>query len=300
MVKINIGNNTSRIIGHLDKKVHNELDHYLSYVPANARHMKSVKDGKWDGRFRLYRKGYGQSFDSGLVSLVQKVLEKNDVHYVRNDERIKPKQNLPHLIFQEPAHYEERDYQQFTINKALKRSRGILKISTGGGKTMIVSELISRLKTAPFMYYVLTKDLMNQAYETLSESLNEPIGRIGGGHWDIKNINVCTIQTVILAVNQKNKKFKISDYQFDEEDIWDETIYEYEDKIDYLKKLLRFTKGLYVDECHHSSARTCQEVIKSSPNAYFRYGGSATPYREDGAEIVLKALFGKKIVDISA
>jgi len=295
------------------------------------------------------------------------------------------------------------------------------------------------------MFYVLTKDLMDQAYETLSGSLNEPIGRIGGGYWDIQKINVCTVQTAIRAVNLKNQKFKISDYKFDEEDLWDKKQVESADKLDNLKKLLRATKGLYFDECitgdsivytefgayrmdevnendhrfvvthdgdkivykvinktwdkglrtiykvmlenkafikgtvdhtvltdngwkkignliagekmlffdfknnsqkiisetdsvnwvsiqsveelpekenvydievqdvhcffangimvhncHHAAAKTVSDTINASPNAFWRYGGSATPYREDGAEILLQALFGRKIVDISA
>lgn len=300
MVKLIIGNYTSRILGYLPEDVHDEIDQSLSYSPPNARHSKAFKDKRWDGVIRLYKKSYGQFFNTGLISIVQNILNKNQIPFSRVDERFRPKQNLPHLTFTPFDGYEERDYQQFTIDRAYKRTRGMLKIATGGGKTMIVAELIGKIKTAPFMFYVLTKDLMEQAYETLSLTLNEPIGRLGGGKWDIQNINVCTIQTAIRAVNLKNKKFKISDYKFDDEDIWDKKDIEDEDKLQHLKNLLKATKGIYMDESHHASSKTCIDVIGASPNAYWRYGGSATPYREDGAEIVLQSLFGKKIVDISA
>lgn len=300
MVKIVIGNVTSRIIGSLPNEVHNALDQKLSYTPTDVRHIKSVKEGRWDGRFRLYKKSYGQYFDTGLMSLVLSILNEHGVKYEKVDERGKPEVNLPHLTFSPFENYQERDYQQFTIDRAVKRTRGILKVATGGGKTNIVAELIARIKTAPFMFYVLTKDLMEQAYETLSSTLNEPIGCIGGGKWDIKKINVCTIQTAIRAINIHNKKFKISDYKFDEEDIWDKKDIESEDRLGSLNNLLKATKGIYLDETHHAASKTCQDVLKASPNAFWRYGGSATPYREDGAEIMLQALFGKKIVDINA
>jgi hypothetical protein len=61
-----------------------------------------------------------------------------------------------------------------------------------------------------------------------------------------------------------------------------------------------FANGFLVHNCHHASAKTCQDVMAASPNAFWRYGCSATPYREDGAEIVLQSLFGRKIVDISS
>jgi len=300
MVKILIGNLTSRILGYLEEDVNAIIDTQLSYSPPGARYAKAFKDGKWDGVIRLYKKSYGQYFNTGVMSIVEEILKENNVEYCKVDERVKPDINLPDLTFTPFEGYEERDYQQFTLDRAYKKTRGILKVGTGGGKTLILSELISRIKTAPCMFYVLTKDLMEQAYDSLSLTLNEPIGRIGGGKYDIQKINICTVQTAVRAVNLRNKKFKISDYQFDEEDVWDKKDIEDEDKLENLKKLLRATKVVLFDEAHHASAKTCQDVMAASPNAFWRYGCSATPYREDGAEIVLQSLFGRKIVDISS
>lgn len=432
MIKLLIGNITTRIIGYLPDEVHDALDQKLSYTPKDVRHITSVKEGKWDGRFRLYKKSW-QTFDTGLMSLATKIFDEHAVEYRKVDERKRPEITLPHLEFTPAEGYEKRDYQQFSIDRAYSRTRGILQMATASGKTMTVAELIGKIQTSPFMFYVLTKDLMNQAYDTLSSTLNEPIGRIGGGLWDIKKINVCTIQTAIRAINLGNKAFKISDYKFDEEDLWDKKDLEGEDKLINLKQLLHATKGLYFDECitgdselttekgsvriddiklkqceyvlsydgektvykpilqwfqkgykevielickhgkirctkdhliyttrgwveagdvivgeeilyndqnilkewkpileikrvgtemvydievqdthcffangilvhncHHASAKTCKDVINASPNAFWKYGGSATPYREDGAEIVLQSLFGRKIVEISA
>lgn len=729
MVKIVIDNMTSKIVGHLPDEVHSELNSALSYRIAGAEHIKIVKTGKWDGFIRLYYKSRGQSFYSGLVSLVVEVLKKHEIKYSIVDYRERPEQNLPDLTFNPIKGYEERDYQDATIDLAVKKTRGLLKIATGGGKclgrgtpvmmfngktkpvediipgdllmgpdstprtvisttkgygklynviqnngdnfvcndahilclkkesdyqgyinitaekfyntderfkkeykgykaeielknnpvdmnpyiiglwiginnssestlftklslsylehnnfidriekmnisnipdcykyndkktrlkllaglidvngtfikndhvefisnneqllndtcwiarsvgffvsgndnmitingdtsiipttlkflqkengikhqltydvsvesigmgeyfgfeidkdrkfllgdftvthnTVITTKLISALKTAPFMFYVLTKDLMDQTYDTLSTYLNVPIGRIGGGHFDIKNINVCTIQTVIRSVNDNNSAFKISDYMFDEEDkdSWDSDQMLSHDKVENIKKLLHATKGIYMDECitgdslvktelgeisfleaienkckyiqsikngnivmkrilnywkrgtkdtikiiandnyikctknhpiltnrgwinaefvtlndqvltkytidsfdkqkynidsfdkwkwenvteikediqqdvfdveveethcffannilvhncHHTSAKSVIDVLKASPNAYWKYGGSATPYREDNAEIMIQAMFGNKIVDINA
>jgi superfamily II DNA or RNA helicase len=67
-----------------------------------------------------------------------------------------------------------------------------------------------------------------------------------------------------------------------------------------LRDLIRSARGIYLDEVHHASCKTATEVLAASPLAYWKYGGSATPIREDGAEIMIQALFGQKIVDISA
>jgi len=449
MVKIIIDNVYSKIAGFLPEEVQNDLYDSLAFKVQGARFIPIVIDGKWDGVMRFYKRHQGQAFFTGLLGFVRDVLEKHGIEYEKDDRRICPDQNLPNLQFLPPEDYEERDYQAFTVDRALTFTRGILSSCTASGKTMMVTKLISRIKTYPFIYYVLTKDLMEQAYDTLSTCLNEPIGRIGDGKVDIKKISVCTIQTAIRALNVRNSKFKISDYKFDDEDVWDEHGIEDASKAEKLQKLIKLTKGIYFDECvcgdtkvitekgemridkipengckfvlsydgnnivykqiikwmdkgekkiieirfdkdqivkctaehlvytqkgwkeagklkigekvlgvneaflkcgkilknislpvcntnwqtikniaegniekvydisvkdthcffgnktlvhncHHASSKTATDVMSASVNAYWRFGGSATPYRDDGADIVIQAMFGKKIVDISA
>ena len=61
-----------------------------------------------------------------------------------------------------------------------------------------------------------------------------------------------------------------------------------------------FANDILVHNCHHTSATTCREVLEASAQAYWRFGGSATPYRETGDDILIQAMFGSKIVEISA
>jgi len=301
MVKIVIGNIYSKIVGFLPEEVQSDLYDILAYRVENAYHMPLFKKGKWDGYVRLYQRNKSQSFHTGLLGIVRDILTKHNIEFAKIDDRERPAQNLPDLVFTPPPNFEEREYQEFTINKAIKFTRGILSVATGGGKTSMVTQIIGRLKTYPFLFYVLTKDLMEQAYDTLSLCLNEPIGRIGDSRYDIKKINVCTIQTAIRSLNIDNPKFKISDYQFDDEDGWnEEKLIEDMDKNQRIRKLINLTRGIYFDEAHHAAAKTVKEVLSASPSAYWRFGGSATPYRESGDEIMIQAMFGGKIVDIPA
>jgi superfamily II DNA or RNA helicase len=299
MLKILLGNNMSKIVGHVPDHVQEEIDKTLSFEAPGAKFSKKYKAGLWDGRIRFYQKHKGQSFYTGMLAMVTTILTKYEIPFRKVDRRGVPEQNIPYLEFQPPAGFEERDYQDFTISRSISKTRGILKVATGGGKTMITAQLIGEIKTAPFMFYVLTKDLLDQAYNTLSATLNVPRGRIGAGHFDIKDINVCTIQSVIRSI-KNDKSFKISDYMFDNEDIWDDKDILSMEKTQAVRKLLVAVKGIYLDESHHASSQMCRDIMGASPNAYWRYGGTATPYREDNAEIVLQGLFGQKIVDISA
>lgn len=294
MVKILIENTFSKISGYLSDEVNSQLNDSLSFCVDGAEHIKKVKEGKWDGYIRLYQKSKGQSFYSGLLSIVTDILNNNKIEYQIEDLRRIPEKNLLNLTFTKPSDYEEREYQKLTIEKAIKRTRGILKLATGAGKTMIVNQLISEIKTSPFMFYVLTKDLLEQAYDTLSSTLNEPVGRIGGGECDIKNINVCTIQTAIRALNIDNKKFKISDYMFDDEDkiSWDEKQIENEEKLIYIRKLIGMTKGLYVDECISGDTKIVTELgeirIDDAINKKCRF-----VLTHDGNNIVYKKILKK-------
>lgn len=300
MVKVIIGNIYSRIVGVLPDVVNQDLDKTLSYKVANCRFMPAVKNGVWDGVVHLFLSYKGNMFYTGLMSLVREILKKHNIEYELVDRRIKPEQNLPNLKFIPSTDYEARDYQDFSVDRAIRHTRGILSIATGGGKTIVAVRILSRIRAGNVVFYVLTKDLMEQAYGVLSGCLNEPIGRIGDGTVDIKRINVCTIQTAIRALNYKNAKFKIDDYKFDDEDKWDERGIENEEKADRIKTLIKEAKVVIADECHHAAARTIRDVLTASISAYFRYGLSATPWREDGASILIQGMFGVKIVDINA
>jgi len=300
MVKIIIGNIYSKIVGMLPDNVDEELSTILSYKIQNSRFIPSVKSGGWDGVIRLYQKHKGQSFYTGLMALVRDVLNKHNIQFELVDRRVRPEQNYPELKFHPPEGYQERDYQSLTINRSLKYTRGVLEVATGGGKTMIVTKLISEIKTYPFIFYVLTKDLMEQAHEVMSNALKVPIGIIGDGKVDIQKISVCTIQTAIMALDPKNKKLKISDYCFDDDDSWDEKGIESEESAERIRSFIRQAKGVFLDECHHAAAKTAKVVLFASPDAYWRFGGSATPKRESGDDIMIQAVFGAKIVSINA
>jgi len=300
MIKIAINNIYSRIIGILPDEVNLEIYNTLCWKVAGAKHIKKVKEKKWDGIFRLYMRHKGQSFYTGLISFVREILNKHGIPFQLEDVREKPSANFGDLVFKEPHGFENRDYQEFTIKRSIQFTRGILSICTGGGKTITVARLISEIKTYPFVFYVSTKDLMEQAFSVLSSCLNTPIGKIGDGNVDIQKINVCTVQTAVRALNYGNKSFKISDYQFDEEDRWDEKDIDDMDKVEKIRTLISSAKGVYWDEAHHVASKTAVDVLTASKGAYWRFGGTATPYRDSGDEILIQAMFGAKIVDISA
>ncbi len=297
-VRILVGNKYSRIVGELSPHVTHEIDMAMSYIRQGYQHTKAHVERGWDGRIKMYKSG--QMFMTGLISFARDVLMRNNIQFTIEDRRTRPEKNFTELEFNPPDWYEERPYQKFTIKRVNDFTRGIMQVATGGGKTVLATEIIGKLQVKPFLYFVLSKDLMRQAHDTLSEFLNCEIGMVGNGKCDIREITVCMVQTVVLCLHKNDDEFNKKDYRFDAEDMWDEDKIFLESNSEKVCNLIEECKGFYFDEVHHAAAKTCQEVIFAADNAYYKIGGSATPVREDGEDMVIQALFGGRIVDITA
>jgi superfamily II DNA or RNA helicase len=61
-----------------------------------------------------------------------------------------------------------------------------------------------------------------------------------------------------------------------------------------------FAGNILVHNCHRVAAPTATNVLSAIDNAMYRIGLSASPWRDDGADLVLEAVFGQVVVDISA
>lgn len=297
MVDIVLGNTHSHIVGDLSPYAIERIRNSLCFQKMGCEHIEKYQEGEWDGIVRLFK--VGDKFMTGLLKPLCQALKESSHEFRIVDRRVRIYNNFPELEFTKPSWYEEREYQDFTVKKSIDVTRGILNIGTGGGKTMTVAQLIGTLKVKPFMFYTLTKDLLYQAKEVLESCLNCEIGQIGDGIVNIKDINVCTKDAVIYALHKNDQSFDTKKYVFDSCDIWDESSLFGDSDCEKIVSVVKRCGGIYFDECHHAAAATVKEIMLASENAYWRYGGTATYAREDGEELTIQGLFGKKIVDIS-
>jgi superfamily II DNA or RNA helicase len=302
-LEIVLGNIYSRIRGDLPETLQTALSERLSYQPKDVRYkiqaLRRYRNVHWDGIVRLFWPDHGNSFLTGLLGEVLALLKQSGLGYALVDRRVRPPRNLPDLRFQALTDKPVRPYQSATVEVCLKASRGIIQAATASGKTYIVANLIGEVRSAPFLFLVTTKDLLVQSQAALASLLNAPIGMVGWGKVDIQDITVMTVQTAIRSLHRHDKKFRPTRYQFDEEDRWNDDTVSKSGQGAAIESLVREAKGVYVDECHHAAAETVKEVLLAATQAYWRYGGSATPTREDGAEKMLTALFGRNLVQIS-
>jgi superfamily II DNA or RNA helicase/very-short-patch-repair endonuclease len=147
--------------------------------------------------------------------------------------------------------------QELAARAMLAHETGVLSATTGFGKTVIAAWLIAQRRVNTLVL-VHRRQLMEQWVERLSAFLNLPqksIGRIGSGrNKPTGTLDVATIQSLM-------RKGEVSD-------------------------LVAGYGHVIVDECHHLSAFSFEQVIRQA-KARFITGLSATVCRKDGHHPVI-------------
>jgi len=145
---------------------------------------------------------------------------------------------------------ELRSIQKEAASEILKHNIGVLSAPTAFGKTTIAAYLIAERKVNTLVL-VHRRLLMDQWHERLKLFLNtDSIGRIGGGRGDRTGIiDVGMIQ----SLNHKG----------------------------VVKDIVAEYGQVIVDECHHVSAFSFEQVLRQVKAKYIT-GLTATPVRKDG------------------
>jgi superfamily II DNA or RNA helicase len=150
-----------------------------------------------------------------------------------------------------------RSEQQQAADSLLKHETGVLAASTAFGKTIVAAYLIAERRVNTLVV-VHRQQLLDQWVQTLSQFLGisqKDIGQFGGGkHKSTGNLDVAMIQSLI-------QKGVVSDIVGN---------YSY----------------LIVDECHHISAVSFEQVVRQSKAKYLT-GLSATVTRKDGHQPII-------------
>ena len=152
------------------------------------------------------------------------------------------------------------DYQEPWIEGLLSSNQGVGIAPPGSGKTIMGLEAYARLGQ-PCLWLTHTKRLARQAAKRAETFLGVKAGMVGMGKEHIEHFTVGLVPTLV--------KRDLSKYK----DLFGMVI---------------------VDECHHVPARTFLEVI-SAFDARYRYGLTATPYRDDRLEELIFLTLGPEL-----
>ena len=248
-VVVNVRNVSMSIEGTIPVDLRDDIRKTMSYVIPNFKYMpcykKSLNAGKpWDGTATVALiKGDRLEAPTGLLSYLREVLERRQIKYSVHDERLAvvPTAGYSHSIAL-------RDYQRPVVNSILSRQRGVVKASTGSGKTQMIIAATAEAAVFPAIFYVTSCDLLEQAYDRCRQYLlfnggQVDVGRIGAGHCDIRPITIATVQSCERAISGEYNKYDFDDFSAD-----DETEFSEKQKSD-IKSLVSEAQFVYVDEC---------------------------------------------------
>lgn len=287
-VTIQVGNIESKIVDILPIPVIMNISSKTSYYISGAQFSQYAKSGQWDGTKKLFSQK-NQSFPTGLLNRVLKCLYAFGYKVNFEDTRVKPVSKKPIKL----KGIKLRDYQEDCINELSKKSRGIIQVGTGGGKSILVSGLISRLNVKTLII-VPTSGLLYQTAEVLSKVTGKKIGMIGDSLKDIRDITVSTFQSLVESEDTKKRKYDAEKGRWSTVDAKKITVRS--DLADYLASV----ECVIVDEAHHVSASSIQQILLNCPNAYYRYGCSATPFHDNDEDVLIEAACGRLLKVYSA
>lgn len=205
MIEIKMDNVYSDIYGldKLNKDILYLINKELSYEVCGFGQDKK----------RYYLLKDNQTY-TGLIPRLIKILNHNNIKFKIKDVR---EIHLPNANFKISEEFEARDYQKNIIERA--SSREVIQAATGGGKTFIMASLIEKFNVKPVIVIAPKVSLALQIKNEFEKFLNIPIGIIGGGYNDIKDITICTPQSVKQDVLESAKAI-----------LWDECL-KYDQKV---------------------------------------------------------------------
>ncbi len=192
-----------------------------------------------------------------------------------------------------------RDYQKEAVEQALTflsiQGAATIQAATGAGKTEMAVAIAKTLLESGLIKKVfflsLNRTLNIQAVNRFKK-YGIDAGLVDSENFQIdKPVIACTVQTLYKSLLKlgKAREFK-EDIEEREMDYVDLGI----DKAERLYKEFVEAGLIIVDEVQHVPARTVSEVIRNSPWS-LRLGLSATPWRDDGKDIMIYALIGEVV-----
>jgi len=182
-------------------------------------------------------------------------------------------------------------YQNEVVEQCLDAKSGMVKAATGAGKSLIISRLVYEYNL-PTVIYVVSTELLQQMHQTLSESINAPIGMVGNGVCDIQQITVCSAWTAGRAYNKKIRK---ADNEVKPDD-WSPSQAQRKD----IREMVEGARVVILDEAQFAAADSIKTILSNSSSAAHRFGFTGTPWRTEGDDILLEAAFGPRICDLTA
>lgn len=230
------------------------------------------RSGRWSGEICLFD-GRSKTLPYGLLPEVIKFHKKEFPDYkLKISDAVKRLFKTDGFELEFNLNLPPYPYQEESVREILRYNKGIIRVATAGGKSLIFAYILDILKQArkveKQLIIVPSIILITQLYKDLISYNIESkrIGRWGGGYSECdREITIATWQT--LQNNLKDLK------------IYDSVI---------------------VDEVHLAKAKVLKAVLSSCTEAFFRFGFSGTLSENRLEQLTMMSYLGPVIAEYSA
>jgi len=267
MIKFYVDPVYTKIFG-MDEETIEIVDAMLSFKPGGYFFTDAYQNKRWDGVFHLLKQHPTLMTYTGLLKRILTYLKKKNIEYQLiksyNHDGIEINDN-------ELEGITLRDYQKEIVDMCKLKKRGIIQSPTGSGKTEMFIKIAADINV-PSLIVVNRTALLGQLKDKLIKRLNfreSEINIIGMGTHSYKPGNQITIGTFQSLMYPK----------------WE--------------PIIQKAKMIVFDETHHVSANKLGEIAIKATDAVYKFGFSATPFREDGYDMMIEAYIGPKIKIVS-
>lgn len=300
-IKIKIGPTQSTIL-KANTMLLSEIAKLCSYQKISDKAMKYSKacQSGWDGMVSLVNK-YDGTVPTGLIPKVVRWLKEKG-HEVELEKSLPITEESPKFFDVHPP-ATLRPYQITAIEKMIQRKRGILQLPTGAGKTTVAVGLVGVLKRNT-IFFAHTKELIKQAQERFQYYYPQiKIGTIGDGIIDPGPITIASIQTVsswLIAPKEPSHKKNETTTEYDAR--YTKYLAKLEEWTVLNERAKRFLSKFpiaIVDECQHLASDTFYTCAQACTGAEYLYALSATPFRDDNADLLIEAGSGSTIYSLT-
>ncbi len=276
------------------------------FKPGYEKNMDYITR-KWDGRAFLFRRSPtgGHIVPTGLLSRLYTVLNKMNVPCEAFDNLRTPESDPG---FANVKNIGLRDYQlpctlSMLTPRHHERIGGVLQAATGAGKTRVAAKMMQLMKMQT-LFLVNQNILVKQAKASFESLLGMEIGQIGDSVCDPKTITVATIQSIARAYGLITPKVDMCGEEVDDLNELNLKKQEKEEVREARHLVMRNTvenaKLVIFDEVHGVAARTPYAVLQNCRSAIAIGGLSASPWRDDGLDIMIEAACGPVVHVVTA
>jgi len=249
------------------------VKNYFSDFVDGYFHMPKYKAGVWDGKiyiFDWFNKCLPYGLLTDLISFHKKYFSNLKLE-ISDDIKNLFNSKISNIEPEQCKLWNLREYQDESVRKAIKYKKGILRICTSGGKTLIIYSIISTLQklneiSNSIIIVPSTGLIMQFKQDMIDYGMDE------------KNIGVAYSKK-----KEWDKKVVISTWQ---------TLAKNKDQ-------LNLYDCVVVDECHSSKAKILSDILQKS-NAKYRIGCTGTLPESQIDLWNIKSYLGPQLIDIPA